>query len=92
MARITIREFSISERAAEKFWTHRITRRQVEEILINRYVVTVNRKNRAAGHLAIGRDNNGRCIAIPILPTNDPSIWRPVTAWYCKPGEAAKLG
>ena len=88
---IRIREFAISERAAEKFWTHGITRRQVEEIVLNRVVVTINRKNRAAGHLAIGRDNNGRCIAVPVLPTDDPDIWRPVTAWYCKSGEAAKL-
>jgi hypothetical protein len=91
MARVTIREFIISERAADKFWVHRVTRGQVEEILTNRHIVTVNRKNRVAGHLAIGLDNNGRCIAVPILPTDDPGIWRPITAWYCKPGEAAKL-
>ncbi|MGH2616775.1 MAG: hypothetical protein ACRDJC_16190 [Thermomicrobiales bacterium] len=59
---MTIREFSIGERAADKFWTHGITRRQVEEILLNRVVVTINRKNRAAEYLAIGRDNNDRCI------------------------------
>ncbi|MDQ3226054.1 MAG: hypothetical protein M3Q50_05415 [Chloroflexota bacterium] len=91
MARITIREFSIGERAADKFWTHGITRRQVEEVLLNRMVVTINRRNRAAGHLAIGRDNNGRCIVIPVVVTEDPTVWRPITAWYCKPGEAAKL-
>jgi hypothetical protein len=91
MARITIRAWAISERAAEKFWTHGVARRQVEELLLNRLVVTINRKNRAAGHLAIGLDNNGRCIAAPVLPTGDPNVWRPITAWYCKPGEAAKL-
>ena len=30
-------------------------------------------------------------IAAPILPTDDPYVWRPVTAWYCKPAEAAAL-
>jgi hypothetical protein len=91
MARITIRRFAISDRAAEKFWSHRITRRQVEEVLLNRFVVTINRKDRAAGHLAIGRDNNGRCLTIPVVPTDDPAVWRPVTAWYCNSSEAAKL-
>ena len=88
---IRVREFAIGERAAEKFWSHGITRRQVEEMLLNRLVVTVNRKDRAASHLAIGRDNQGRCITVPILPTGDVGIWRPITAWPCKPGEAAKL-
>jgi hypothetical protein len=88
---VRIREFAIGERAAEKFWMDGITRRQVEEMLLNRLVITVNRKGRPASHLAIGRDNQGRCITAPILPTSDPGIWRPVTAWPCKPGEAAKL-
>jgi hypothetical protein len=91
MARITIREFRISERAAEKFWSHGITQRQVEEVLLSRLIVTINRKDRVAEYLAIGRDGNGRCIAIPLAATDDPSVWRPNTAWYCKPGESAKL-
>lgn len=91
MARVTIREFTINERAADKFWVHGLTRRQVEEVLLNRFVVTINRKDRAAQYLAIGRDNNGRCITIPVVATDEPSVWRPITAWYCKPGEAAKL-
>ena len=91
MASVTIRRFTIGARAEETFWSHGITRRQVEEVLQNRFVVTNNRKDRAAGHLAIDRDNNGRCLTIPIVPTDDPVIWRPITAWPCKPGEAAKL-
>lgn len=91
MASIRIREFIISERAADKFWAHGITRRQVEEVLENRFIVTINRKDRAAAYLAIGRDNNGRCITIPVVPTEEQTVWRPITAWYCKPAEAAKL-
>ena len=91
MASVTIRRFTSGARAEETFWSHGITRRQVEEVLQNRFVVTITRKDRAAGHLAIGRDNNGRCLTIPVVPTDDPVIWRPITAWPCKPGEAAKL-
>lgn len=91
MPKVTIRRFSIGDRAEEKFWSHGLTRRQVEEVLMNRFVVTINRKDRVAGHLAIGRDNNGRCLTIPVVPTDDPGVWRPITAWPCKPGEAAKL-
>jgi hypothetical protein len=34
--------------------------------------------------LIIGRDRQDQCIAIPIEPTHDRTIWRPVTAWFCK--------
>ena len=91
MARIPILEFEISFRAESKIWAHRITRRQIHEILGNRLIVVRNRKNRAADYVVIGRDDHGRCITVPILPTEDPTIWRPVTAWYCEQGEAARL-
>jgi hypothetical protein len=91
MAKIPILEFEISLRAESKIWEHRITRRQIHELLGNRWIVVRNRKNRAADYVVIGRDDNGRCITVPILPTESPTIWRPVTAWYCKQGEAARL-
>ncbi len=91
MPRIRIDDLRISERAESKFWTHGISRDQVYEMLQNERVVIENRTNRAAKHIMIGRDNNNRCIAVPVLPTDDPGVWRPITAWYCKSGEAAKL-
>jgi hypothetical protein len=39
----------------------------------------------------IGHDNGGACIAVPVEPTHDPSVWRPITAWPCKQSERAKL-
>jgi len=71
MANITVLEFRISEKAESKFWAHGITRQQVNELLGNRLVAISNRKRRAARHLVIGRDNNGRCIAVPVMPTED---------------------
>lgn len=91
MARITVLDFRMTRTAESKFWTHGIDVEQVFQMLENEYVVDRNRKHRAAGRVLIGRDNHGRCIAVPILPTDDPTIWRPVTAWYCKPAEFAKL-
>jgi uncharacterized DUF497 family protein len=91
MANITVFEFRISERAESKFWQHGITRRQLNELLDNRLVAITNRKRRAARHIVIGRDNNGHRIVVPVMPTENPIIWRPVTAWYCEPSEATKL-
>jgi hypothetical protein len=45
-----------------------------------------------SSHVLIGWDGQGRCLAVPSLPTDDPATWQAVTAWRGKPGEAAKLG
>ncbi len=91
MSPTTVADFEVSERAQSKMWDHGISVRQLYELIANRYVFTRNRKNRAADWLLIGRDDSGRCIVIPVLPTEDPYVWRPVTAWDCKRSEAAKL-
>jgi uncharacterized DUF497 family protein len=91
MPQVTVAEFQFSERAAAKMWEHGIDFAQLSEVLNHPRVAVRNRKNRAADYLLIGRDNSGRCITIPMLPTDDPYLWRPITAWYCKPSEAAKL-
>ncbi len=61
------------------------------DMLARPHVVIRNRKGRAAPHILIGRDARGRCLAIPVAPTDHPYTWRAVTAWPCKPSEAAKL-
>ena len=63
----------------------------ITRVLANRHVITRNRKGRAASHILFGRDAKGRCLAVPIVPTDHPYTWRAVTAWKCKPSEAAKL-
>jgi hypothetical protein len=88
---ISVTDFEYSERADSKMWDHGIEFSQLYEVLDHRYVVKRNRKDRLAEYFLIGRDNNGRCIAIPIMPTDDPHVWRPVTAWYCKSAEAVAL-
>ncbi len=91
MPQVTVTEFQFSERAATKMWEHGISFDQLTEVLNHPRIAVRNRKNRAADYLLIGRDNSGRCITIPMVPTDDPNLWRPITAWYCKPSEAAKL-
>jgi hypothetical protein len=61
------------------------------QLLGNGPVITKNRRGHAAPYLLIGRDDSGRCIAVPVLSTHVRYVWRPITAWYCKPSEAAKL-
>lgn len=92
MARIQIAELLSSRRAEDKMWQHGIEPEQLREVVWSgRYIVTPDRRDRAASHLLIGRDDQGRCLVAPIVGTDDPAVWRVITAWSCKPSEAAFL-
>ena len=91
MARIEIVELNVSTTAVEKLWSHGLGPEQVRSVLSRRWVAVRNRYGRAAPYLLIGRDDQGRCLAMPIIPTDDPLVWRVITGWYCKRSEATKL-
>jgi hypothetical protein len=92
VARIEIAELLYDERAEAKMWAHGVDALQLAEIaLTQQYVIIRNRGNRAALHIVYGRDFQGRCIAVLIIPASHPGVWRAITAWYCKPSESAIL-
>jgi hypothetical protein len=91
MARIDIQGLRIVDATIEKLWGQGIGDDQVYAVLNHEWITTRNRRQRATSHLLIGTDNQGRCLTIPIVATEDPVIWRPITAWYCKPSEATIL-
>ncbi len=91
MPRIEIVEFDFTDRAIDKLWGYGIDPEQLYAVLANRHVITRNRPGHAAPYVLIGRDEQGRCLAIPVVPTDDRLVWRPITAWYCKKSEAARL-
>jgi hypothetical protein len=62
-----------------------------DALLIGEYVVVRNRRSGSADYLFIGRDRSGRCIASPIIETDEPGVWRPISAWRCKPAEERRL-
>lgn len=37
----------------------------------------------------IGRTPAGRWLTVPVAPTADPAVWRPVTGWDATPAERA---
>ena len=91
MSTVTVETFLIDEENEEKFWAHGIRRTQVVQRLDGPHSIKKNRKQRRASHLLVGRDGQGNCIAVPIEPTHDRTVWRPVTAWYCKSNDAEWL-
>jgi hypothetical protein len=90
MPRIDIARLDITG-ALDKLWRHGITAPQAHSVLSSPWIVTRNRSNRAASYLLIGRDEQGRCLTMPIVQTDDPLLWRVITGWYCKSSEAAIL-
>ena len=56
-------------RSFGKLLSHGITFDQVQAVPFGRTVITRNRASRAAPYLLIGRDGQGRCLTIPIVPT-----------------------
>ena len=88
---IEIYAFLFDEENEEKLAAHGISPRQVDQILDDEFLVVPNRKARRAACLVIGRDWGGACIAVPVEPTHDPYLWRPITAWLCKASEEARL-
>src|SRR5262245_20697654 len=91
MARIGIADFDLSDVSIEKLWSHGISPDQLYAVLNSLWVVVRNRKSRAASHILLGIDDTEQCLAVPIVPTDDPLVWRPITAWYCKSSEVARL-
>ena len=55
------------------------------------YVMVRNRKGRTGSHLFIGSDRSGRCIAAAVVATGHAGVWRPISAWPCKPHEERHL-
>lgn len=86
-----IEGLAIDDDNESKFWVHGVTADEVLQVLDASHTIKKNRKDRRASHLIIGRDGQGRCLAVPVEPTRERTIWRPVTAWPCKPHEAAWL-
>lgn len=92
MARTKVWHLDISPAADRHMWErHGIDSERLLEVIRGNYIVVRNRAQRAASHLLIGEDAQRRCLTAPILPTDDPRIWRPLTAWPCKKSEAAQL-
>jgi len=85
-----IRAFLFDDVTLEKIAYHHIHQEQLEQVLDD-FVVVSNRRGRRAEYLVIGRDWGGACLAIPVEPTYETDLWRPVTAWYYKGSEGALL-
>ncbi len=91
MPNIQVEAFLFDDANEEKLWEHGISLRRLYQMLDRPFSVTKNRGDRAASYVLYGTDDEGQCLAVPILPTHEDGVWYPVTAWFCKRGEWGKL-
>lgn len=86
-----VADFLFDDENEGKMAAHGLTPRTVLQVLDNIHIIVPNRRRRRARFLIVGRDSGGACISIPIEPTHDPVVWRPVTAWPSKDSERQQL-
>ena len=86
-----VADFLFDDENEDKIAAHRLTPRRVLQVLENLHIVVPNRRGRRAPFLIVGKDSGGAYISIPIEPTRDPLVWRPVTAWPAKESERQQL-
>lgn len=89
MSRLEIYEFAFDDVNIEEFARHGIRWEQVDQVLDNPFATQRNRKQRRATYLVIGMDNGRRYLSVPIEPTHESTLWRPVTAYPSKYSEIA---
>ncbi len=86
-----IHDFLFDDDNEREVAAHGVTPIEILQVLEHEYVIQPNRRARRGTFLLIGITNGGACLAIPIEPTHEPGLWRPITAWPCKRSESAKL-
>ena len=87
MPAIEVDALLFDEANEDKPWGHGISPRRLNQVSDNPFTVSRNRGDRAAPYVLYGLDHQGQCLAVPIMPTYEPGLWRPVTAWFCEAGE-----
>lgn len=68
-----------------------LTAKQALEVLEHEYVIVPSIDPRSDDYILVGYDNRGICITLPIVPTHEPSVWRPLDGWPCNPEERDAL-
>jgi hypothetical protein len=94
-----VRELSLTVTAIKKLGTRGISRREVEQLINNRYVIAPNRGRRRRGarrirtrRIVVGRTNGGRMLTLVVQRTPEPTSWTVVTGWNSTKPERKMLG
>lgn len=60
---------------------HGVFAAEVVQVIGNRHITVPNPRGELGSILLIGKTDGGRVLMIPLAPTDDPTTWRPATAF-----------
>jgi hypothetical protein len=60
---------------------HSVSAAEVAQVISNRHITTANPRGEEGGILLIGETDGGRTLTVPLASTDDPTTWRPATAF-----------
>jgi hypothetical protein len=60
---------------------HGVSAAEVVQVIGNRHITAPNPRGEPGSILLIGETDGGRLLTIPLAPTDDPTTWRPATAF-----------
>ena len=78
-----------------KFEAHGVTASEVQQVFDKWPRYYRNRPGRRATHVMVGPTRHGDLLVVPIEPIGtfgdvEDGVWRPVTAFWATPGQAAR--
>jgi len=79
--RHVVAELIFDEHNVAEMARHGVTRRDVDQLSWNRSIIAENPRGETGSVLLIGETNGGRLLTVPLAPTDDPTTWRPATAY-----------
>lgn len=81
MARHRVSAVVLDEHNLAEMARHGVSESEVLQVMWNRHLTARNPRGEPGGILMVGETNGGRVLTIPLAPTDDPSTWRPATAF-----------
>lgn len=81
MSRHVVSDLIFDEHNEREMARHGVTWDEVEQLRENRRVFSDNPRGERSSVLMIGETNGGRLLTVALAPTDDPTTWRPATAF-----------
>jgi hypothetical protein len=81
VARHVVSALIVDDHNAAEMARHGVTGDEVDSLVWNRSIVSHNPRGEPGSVLLIGETDGGRLLTVPIAPTDDPTTWRPATAF-----------
>jgi uncharacterized DUF497 family protein len=81
MAKRRVSILVLDEHNLAEIARHGVSAAEVVQVIANRHITGPNRRGAPGSILLIGETDGGRLMTVPLTPTEDPTTWRPATAF-----------